>query len=68
MKPWLFLAFAALLACASHAQFPERPVTRGVPFAAGGATDTLARQFAEHTRREGALWKKVIRDAGIPAH
>jgi len=31
--------------------YPTRPVTFVVPFAAGGATDTLARQFAERMAR-----------------
>ena len=31
--------------------YPERPITFVVPFAAGGATDTLARQFAERMGR-----------------
>ena len=39
---------AAGVACA---QYPERPITFVVPFAAGGATDTLARQFAERMAR-----------------
>ena len=46
----LFRAVVASVALASalaHAQYPERPITWVVPFAAGGATDTLARQFAE---------------------
>ena len=43
----------ALVACASaFAQaYPERPITFVVPFAAGGATDTLGRQFAERMSR-----------------
>ena len=43
----MVLAAALALAGAAHAQYPERPITWVVPFAAGGATDTLARQFAE---------------------
>src|SRR5688572_4899383 len=45
---------AVLLAmpCAAFAQaYPERPISFVVPFAAGGATDALARQFAERMAR-----------------
>src|SRR5688572_29425498 len=45
---------AVLLAmpCAAFAQaYPERPISFVVPFAAGGATDTMARQFAERMGR-----------------
>jgi tripartite-type tricarboxylate transporter receptor subunit TctC len=42
----------ALAAGAAFAQgYPERAITFVVPFAAGGATDTLARQFAERMSR-----------------
>jgi tripartite-type tricarboxylate transporter receptor subunit TctC len=45
-------ALAVLLAAGARAQtYPARPVTFVVPFAAGGATDTLARQFAERMGR-----------------
>lgn len=45
---------AAVLAWAIpavHAQYPERPITMIVPFAAGGATDALGRAFAERMAR-----------------
>ncbi len=41
----------ALPLCAFGQGYPERPITFVVPFAAGGATDTLARQFAERMGR-----------------
>ena len=52
MKPLRTLAvLLAALVLPAMAQYPERPVTFVVPFAAGGATDTLARQFAERMAR-----------------
>ena len=40
------LAALALAAPAAHAQYPTKPVTMMVPFAAGGPTDTVARALA----------------------
>jgi tripartite-type tricarboxylate transporter receptor subunit TctC len=51
MKAWFAaLALAAPLAALAQA-YPERPISFVVPFAAGGATDALARQFAERMSR-----------------
>jgi tripartite-type tricarboxylate transporter receptor subunit TctC len=49
------LAFLATLACASaHAQgFPEKTITFVVPFAAGTATDQIARALANGVTAEG---------------
>ncbi|HTP61787.1 MAG TPA: tripartite tricarboxylate transporter substrate-binding protein, partial [Burkholderiales bacterium] len=38
---------AALLPAAAFAQFPAKPVTMMVPYAAGGPTDTVARVTAQ---------------------
>ncbi len=54
MKSWLkaVLATAAALAVMpAEAAYPERPVTVVVPFAAGGATDVIARIYADHMSR-----------------
>jgi tripartite-type tricarboxylate transporter receptor subunit TctC len=48
----LFAGIAVFASPATFGQaYPDRPVTFVVPFAAGGATDTLARQFAERMAR-----------------
>jgi tripartite-type tricarboxylate transporter receptor subunit TctC len=52
-------AFAAMLSATALAQdYPSRPITMVVPFAAGGPTDVLARIIAERMRT--ALGQPVI--------
>lgn len=54
MKTFLCGLCAALVLAlpgAARAQYPERPINFIVPFAAGGATDLMARQFAERMAR-----------------
>lgn len=55
MKVMVRIALTAWLMAAQavFAAYPERPITFVVPFAAGGATDTLARQFAERMASGG---------------
>ena len=48
------VAAATLAAGNAAADYPDHPVTWVVPFAPGGATDTLARQFAERMSRNAA--------------
>ena len=51
MKKLFTFALAASTAVAAFAQdFPTKPITIVVPFAAGGPTDTVARQLAETMR------------------
>lgn len=53
MKPIFAVALAALLTTSAHAQnYPSRPITWIVPFAAGGPTDALARTIADRVSRE----------------
>ncbi|MDV7398035.1 hypothetical protein RZS08_41925, partial [Arthrospira platensis SPKY1] len=48
MKKLMTFALAATMAVGAYAQnFPSKPITFIVPFAAGGPTDTVARQLAE---------------------
>ncbi|MDR7149665.1 tripartite-type tricarboxylate transporter receptor subunit TctC [Hydrogenophaga palleronii] len=51
MKKILTLALTAAVSAGAFAQgFPSKPITIVVPFAAGGPTDTVARQLAEALR------------------
>lgn len=52
MKPILAFALGAVLATGASAQnFPSKPITFVVPFAAGGPTDLVARHLAEAMRK-----------------
>ena len=51
MKRFLIAALATLVAAAAWADYPEKPVTIVVPFAAGGPTDKVARDLAEAMRK-----------------
>jgi tripartite-type tricarboxylate transporter receptor subunit TctC len=51
MKRMLLAAMAALLAPLAFAEYPDKPVTIVVPFAAGGPTDKVARDLAEAMRK-----------------
>ena len=51
MKARLWLVATLFATTSALAQYPEKPVTIVVPFAAGGPTDKVARDFAEAVRK-----------------
>ncbi len=63
MKKLLLATAAALLATAASA-FPDKPVTLVVPFAAGGPTDKVARDFAEALRKPLGGATVVVENVG----
>ena len=65
MKKLLLAAVTALTATAALAEYPEKPITIVVPFAAGGPTDKVARDFGESLRKHlGGKQTIVIENAG----
>ena len=65
MKRLLLAAAAGLLYCAAaSAQYPEKPITIVVPFAAGGPTDKVARDLAEALRKPLNNQSIIIENVG----
>jgi tripartite-type tricarboxylate transporter receptor subunit TctC len=65
MKKLLVLAVSMLLGVgAAHAEYPTKPITIVVPFAAGGPTDKVARDFAEAMRKQLGNQALVIENVG----
>jgi tripartite-type tricarboxylate transporter receptor subunit TctC len=64
MKARLGILAAWFVACPAMAEFPEKPVTIVVPFAAGGPTDKVARDFAEAVRKPLGGATVVVENVG----
>lgn len=64
MKRILLAALAALAAGGALAEYPDKPVTIIVPFAAGGPTDKVARDLAESLRKPLGNATLVIENVG----
>jgi tripartite-type tricarboxylate transporter receptor subunit TctC len=63
MKKLLLATAAALLGTAAMA-YPDKPITIVVPFAAGGPTDKVARDFAEAIRKPLGGASVVVENVG----
>jgi tripartite-type tricarboxylate transporter receptor subunit TctC len=64
MRRLLLAALAAALALPAWADYPEKPITLVVPFAAGGPTDKVARDLAEALRKPLGGQAIVIENVG----
>ncbi len=64
MKRLLIASVATLVAAAAWADFPDKPITIVVPFAAGGPTDKVARDFAEAMRKPLGGATLVVENVG----
>jgi len=64
MKRLFTIAIAALAALPAFAEYPDKTITIIVPFAAGGPTDKVARDFAEALRKPLGATVVVENDGG----
>jgi tripartite-type tricarboxylate transporter receptor subunit TctC len=64
MKHLLLAGLAATLATSAWAEYPDKPVTIVVPFAAGGPTDRVARDRAEALRKPLGGQSIIIENVG----
>ena len=64
MKRLLLATLCALLTTAAWAEYPEKPITIVVPFAAGGPTDKVARDLAEALRKPLGGQSIIIENVG----
>ena len=64
MKRLLLTTVCALVGGTAWAEYPEKPVTIVVPFAAGGPTDKVARDLAEAMRKPMGGQTIIIENVG----
>src|SRR6478735_3100151 len=64
MKQVLVAAATALLCATASADYPDKPITIVVPFAAGGPTDKVARDLAEAMRKPLGGQSIVVENVG----
>ena len=64
MKHLLLAGLAATLATSAWAEYPDKPITIVVPFAAGGPTDKVARDLAEALRKPLGGQALIIENVG----
>jgi len=64
MKRLLLTTVSALVAGSAWAEYPDKPVTIVVPFAAGGPTDKVARDLAEALRKPMGGQSIIIENVG----
>src|SRR6185369_14153875 len=64
MKQFLVAAATAILCATAFADYPDKPITIVVPFAAGGPTDKVARDLAEALRKPLGGQSIVIENVG----
>jgi tripartite-type tricarboxylate transporter receptor subunit TctC len=64
MKQLLLAGLAAFVATSAWAEYPDKPITIVVPFAAGGPTDKVARDLAEALRKPLGGQSIIIENVG----
>ncbi len=60
----LSLALSIVVGCSQSQEYPNRPITLVVPWAAGGGTDRCSRQIAAHLEEELGVPVNVVNATG----
>jgi len=64
MKRFLLASLATVMTTMAWAEYPDKPVTIVVPFAAGGPTDKVARDLAEALRKPLGGQSIIVENVG----